>query len=168
VRDIADRIQEAWQRERPDLDVSSIGVLTRVVRIARHLDRARARELREIGTDAATLDVLATLRRAGGPYTLTAGELQRTALVTSGAVSQRLDKLERAGFVRRISDVRDGRLVQVELTKKGLREVDRIVEELMLREAQLLEPLTSREQEQLEKLLRRWLLSFEPDEDAVG
>jgi DNA-binding MarR family transcriptional regulator len=165
---MADRIQQAWQRERPDLDVSSIGVLTRVVRIARHLDRARARELREIRTDATTLDVLATLRRAGEPYTLTAGQLQRTALVTSGAVSQRLDKLERAGFVRRGSDSRDGRLVQVELTKKGLREVDRIVEELMRREAQLLEPLTAREEDLLQDLLRRWLLWFEPDEEAGG
>jgi DNA-binding MarR family transcriptional regulator len=161
MSDMADRIQAAWQRERPDIDTSSIGVITRIVRLARHLERARTEELRDIGTDAVTLDVLATLRRAGSPYQLTPGELQRAALVTSGAITQRLDKLERAGLVRRRPHPSDGRVVEVQLTSAGLRKVDRVVEELMRREGTLLEPLTAADRAKLENLLRRWLLRFE-------
>lgn len=161
MSDMADRIQAAWQRERPDIDTSSIGVITRIVRLARHLERARNEELRDIGTDAATLDVLATLRRAGSPYQLTPGELQRAALVTSGAITQRLDKLERAGLVRRGPHPSDGRVVVVQLTTAGHREVDRVVEELMRREGGLLEPLSDADRAKLENLLRRWLLRFE-------
>jgi DNA-binding MarR family transcriptional regulator len=158
---MADRIQAAWQRERPDIDTSSIGVITRVVRLARYLERARSEELRDIGTDAVTLDVLATLRRAGDPYQLTPGDLQRAALVTSGAITQRLDKLERAGLVRRTSDPSDGRVVIVHLTTAGLREVDRVVKELMRREGKLLDFMTEGDRAKLESLLRHWLLRFE-------
>jgi len=162
-QDSADRIQAAWRRELPRLDVDWIGAHTRVVRIARHLQRARSETLRELGIDADALDVLATLRRAGAPYRLTAGELQRSALVTSGAISQRLDKLERAGFVTRRPDMDDRRLVQVELTNRGRREIDRTVEQLLTRESTLLAPFSKREREQLERLLRQWLLHLEPD-----
>lgn len=161
MSDMADRIQDAWQRERPDIDTSSIGVITRVVRLARHLERARSQELRDIGTDAVTLDVLATLRRAGSPYRLTAGQLQRAALVTSGAITQRLDKLERARLVRRSSDPSDGRIVVVELTTSGRREVDRVVEELMRREGKLLDFMAKDDRTTLERLLRQWVLRFE-------
>jgi DNA-binding MarR family transcriptional regulator len=164
MSDMADRIQAAWQRERPDIDTSSIGVITRIVRLARHLERARSEELRDIGTDSATLDVLATLRRAGSPYQLTPGELQRAALVTSGAITQRLDKLEPAGLVRREPHPSDGRVVVVQLTADGLREVDRVVQELMRRESGLLAPLTDADRANLETLLRRWLLRFESAE----
>lgn len=166
-RDIADRMQAAWRRERPDLDVTWIGIHTRLVRIARHLQRARVEGLRALGTDATTVDVLATLRRAGAPYRASAGELQQAALVTSGAISQRLDKLERAGLVTRRPGTNDRRLVQVELTDKGLREIDRIVEQLVARESELLTPLGQKERKQLETLLRRWLLHFEPEQDQT-
>jgi DNA-binding MarR family transcriptional regulator len=164
ARDLADEIQAAWRRERPELDVESIGILTRIVRIARHLERAREEELQEIGTDASTLDVLATLRRSGKPYRMTAGELQRAALVTSGAISQRLRKLERAGYIRRRPDVRDARRVQVELTPAGVAESDRIVQELMCREERLLDPVPRGERRRLESVLRRWLLQLEPQD----
>jgi len=167
MRDLADDIQAAWARERPELNVESIGILTRIVRIARHLDRTREQELREIGTDSATLDVLATLRRSGKPYRLTAGELQRTGLVTSGAISQRLQKLERAGFIRRSADTHDARRVQVQLTEAGIRESDRIVKELMQREARLLEAISPADRQRLETLLRRWLLQLEPRDATV-
>jgi DNA-binding MarR family transcriptional regulator len=167
MRDLADDIQAAWAHERPELNVESIGILTRIVRIARHLDRTREQELREIGTDSATLDVLATLRRSGKPYRLTAGELQRTGLVTSGAISQRLQKLERAGFIRRSADTHDARRVQVQLTEAGIRESDRIVKELMQREARLLEAISPADRQRLETLLRRWLLQLEPRDATV-
>jgi DNA-binding MarR family transcriptional regulator len=161
TRDGVDAIDDAWRRERPDIDSSSIGIITRIWRLARFLDRARGEALAKLGTDATTLDALATLRRAGRPYRLTAGEMQRRSLVTAGAVTQRLDKLEHAGLVRREGDQRDGRVVQVVLTASGRRLVDRIFVELMRQEQALLAPFTHRERETLVALLRRWLSWFE-------
>ena len=109
------------------------------------------------------LDLLATLRRAGTPYRLTPGELEHASLVSAGAISQRLDRAERQGFVRRTRDGRDRRVVQVELTHVGKTEVDRVVAEVMRRESYLLQPLTKEECRLLEQLLRRWLQRFEPD-----
>src|SRR5919206_4149666 len=106
-RDGVDRVIDAWRRERPDIDVSSIGVLTPALLIGRHLSRARERALRELGTDTPTLDVLATLRRAGAPYRLRTSEIESATSVTAGAVSQRLDRLEARGLVRRERDGED-------------------------------------------------------------
>ena len=161
ARDSVDAIEDAWRRERPDVDGSSIGIVTRIWRLARFLDRARAEALARLGTDPATLDALATLRRAGRPYRLTAGEMQRRSLVTAGAVTQRLDKLEHAGLVRREGDERDGRVVHVVLTARGRRLVDRIFVELMRQEQTILGPLTRKERQTLSILLRRWLSWFE-------
>jgi DNA-binding MarR family transcriptional regulator len=156
-----DGIEQAWRRERPDIDSGSIGIITRIWRLARFLDRARGDALAKLDTDPATLDALATLRRAGKPYRLTAGEMQRRSLVTAGAVTQRLDKLERAGLVRREGDDKDGRVVHVVLTVRGRRLVDRIFVELMDQEQALLAPFTREEREALMVLLRRWLSWFE-------
>ncbi len=161
MRDGVDDIQQAWARERPDIDMSSIGVITRIWRLARHLERARQRTLAALGTDPATLDALAVLRRSGPPYQLTAGAMQRASLITSGAVSQRLDRLEGAGLVRRRPDPADGRVVWVQLTTKGRRLVDTIAAGLMERESELLAPFSTPEREALVHLLRRWLLWFE-------
>jgi DNA-binding MarR family transcriptional regulator len=161
ARDGVDAIEEAWRRERPDVDGSSIGIITRIWRLARFLDRARGDALAGLGTDSSTLDALATLRRAGRPYRLTAGEMQRLSLVTAGAITQRLDRLERAGLVRREGDERDGRVVHVVLTAHGRRLVDRIFVELMRQEQALLAPLTQQDRQTLVVLLRRWLSWFE-------
>jgi DNA-binding MarR family transcriptional regulator len=159
--DSVDEIQEAWRRERPDIDSSSIGIVTRIWRLARFLDRARGEALAKLGTDATTLDALATLRRAGKPYVLTAGEMQDRSLVTAGAVTQRLDKLEQAGLVRRERDARDGRVVNVVLTVRGRRLIDTAFVGLMDQEQALLGPLTRGERDALVSLLRRWLSWFE-------
>jgi DNA-binding MarR family transcriptional regulator len=161
MRDGVDDIQEAWRRERPDVDVSSIGVITRVWRLARHLDRSRRLFLDELGIDATTLDALAVLRRSGPPYRLTAGQMQRASLITTGAVTQRLDKLERNALVRRQADPGDGRLVWVELTSKGRATIDNVVAGLMEREGALLAPLSTRQRAMLASLLRGWLAWFE-------
>jgi DNA-binding MarR family transcriptional regulator len=166
--DSVDVIEQAWRRERPDVDGSSIGIITRVWRLARVLDRARAEILAALGTDAVTLDALATLRRAGAPYRLTAGEMQRRSLVTAGAITQRLDKLERQGLVRREHDEKDGRVVHVLLTARGKRLVDGIFASLMDQEQRVLAPLTPEERARLTALLRRWLSWFEGAERADG
>ncbi|SRR6266536_1373269 len=161
TEDGVDTIQQAWERERPDVDSRSIAIVTRIWRLAHHLERARAETLAALGTDAATLDALATLRRAGSPYRLTAGEMQQRSLVTAGAISQRLDKLEQAGLIRRGRDPSDRRVVQVALTAKGRRLVDRVFIALMEHEQNLLATLSPGEQAALTPILRRWLTSFE-------
>src|SRR5918911_2674626 len=97
--DHVDRVIDAWRRERPDIDVSSIAVLTRALLIGRHLQKARDRALHELGTDTPTLEVLATLRRAGIPYRLRTSEIEAATSVTAGAISQRLDRLQAPGLV---------------------------------------------------------------------
>jgi DNA-binding MarR family transcriptional regulator len=156
-RDRVDAIQEAWRRERPDIDVGSIAILTRALLIGRHLQRARDRALRELGTDTPTLEVLATLRRSGAPYRLRTSEIEEATSVTAGAVSQRLDRLEKRGFVRRERDTGDRRVIHVELTRKGRDLIDGVVAGLMEKEGVLLTPLSERERATLERLLTRWL-----------
>jgi DNA-binding MarR family transcriptional regulator len=163
-KDRIDAIQAAWRRERPDIDVSSIAILTRALLIGRHLARARERALRELGTDTPTLDVLATLRRAGAPYRLRTNEIEAATSVTAGAVSQRLDRLQARGLVRRERDNVDKRVIYVTLTRKGRELIDAVVGGLMERESQLLGPFNDHERKTLERLLTRWLRWFESDE----
>ena len=159
--DQVDRVEAAWRRERPDIDVSSVGVVSRIWRIGRHLQRNRREQLEALGTDSVTLDVLATLRRSGPPYRRTAGELMKSALITSGGVSQRLDKLEKAGLVTRQMHPTDRRRVDVQLTPAGVELVDAVVAEVMEQETKHLSRLDPSEQEQLHTLLRKLLAGFE-------
>jgi DNA-binding MarR family transcriptional regulator len=160
-QDGVDAVEVAWRRERPDLDVSSVGIVTRIWRIGRHLERHRKERLESLGTDRVTLDVLATLRRSGPPYRRTAGELMRSALITSGGVSQRLEKLERAGLVVRHVHGEDRRRVDVELTPAGVELVDSVVASVLEHETKLLSRLSTQDQAQLRDLLRRLLGEFE-------
>src|SRR5882762_8218474 len=104
MRDEVDRLIEAWRRERPDLDYDSLAVLSRVSRLARHLDRARKATFTAHGLEAYEFDVLTALRRAGTPYELSPGELIAQTLVTSGTMTNRIDRLESHGLVRRRPD----------------------------------------------------------------
>lgn len=163
--DGVDRVEADWRRERPDIDVSSFGVVTRIWRIGRHLDQQRKQQFTLMGTDRGTMDVLAMLRRAGPPYRRTAGELTKSALITSGGVSQRLDKLERAGLITRHVDVSDRRRVDVELTSDGVELVDGVLADLMDHDSRVLaKALTDAEQRALSDLLRKLLMSLEPPE----
>lgn len=159
--DAIDLVQRAWRVQRPDVDVTSIGILSRVTRIARYLNRSRTRALAALGTDAVTLDVLATLRRSGPPFRMTAGELMRASLISTAAVTQRLDKLESLGLVRRSSEGPDRRVVWVTLADSGRDVADGTLAGLMDRETPLLTPLSPEERRQLEDLLHRWLLWLE-------
>jgi DNA-binding MarR family transcriptional regulator len=163
--DAIDRIEQAWRRERPDIDVSSVGIISRIWRVSRHLERERKERLAELGTDRVTLDVLAMLRRAGPPYRRTAGDLTRASLITSGGVSQRLDKLERAGLVTRHIHPEDRRRIDVELTAEGMRLVDSVLADLMEHESALLDDLSDADKEHLQRTLKRLLARFERVDD---
>ena len=165
--DGVDRIEQSWVRERPDIDVSSVGIVSRIWRIARYLEQERNQRLVELGTDRVTLDVLAMLRRSGKPYRMTAGQLTKAALITSGGISNRLDKLERNGLVTRAFHAEDRRRVDVLLTPKGVELVDSVVSDLMDHESRLLAALTDKDHSDLRRLLKTLLSHFEhPDHDS--
>lgn len=161
--DAVDRVEQDWVRERPDIDVSSMGVVSRIWRIGRHLEQQRKAQLAGFDSDRGAIDVLAMLRRAGPPYRRTAGELTQHSLITAGGVSQRLDKLERAGLLTRHVDTSDRRRVDVELTPAGVELVDTVLVDLMEHDEKVLaDALTPTEQRRLTSLLRKLLTSLEP------
>ncbi|AYY11734.1 MarR family transcriptional regulator [Actinobacteria bacterium YIM 96077] len=153
-RDNVDDIQEEWLRERPDTPVGSIGVVTRIWRIAKLLADDRRRTMTRLGVDTATRDLLAILRRSGPPYALTPGELARRAAVSPGAISQRVARAESHGLVRRQKNDDDGRGVVVILTDNGHELIERTVDDLLSHEEQLLSGLTDKQRRELSDLLR--------------
>lgn len=159
--DHVQRVVEQWKRERPDLDVSAMAVLSRLWRFARRADAEVDRTFAGHGLQPGWFDVLATLRRAGKPYELTPTQLLETAMVTSAGMTKRLDRLAEAGLVERRPDPRDRRGVRVRLTRQGLQVVNRAVESHVGREEELLAPLTADEREQLDRLLRKLLAGVE-------
>jgi DNA-binding MarR family transcriptional regulator len=159
--DDVDRIVAAWQRERPDLDVSPLHVLSRVSRLARRLDLDRVQAFAQHSLEGWEFDVLSALRRAGDPYELSPGQLVRQTLVTSGTMTNRVDRLERRGLVERSPDPRDRRGVIVRLTTEGQSTVDAAMADLLERERHLLAELPAAEREGLADLLRRLLSTFE-------
>jgi len=160
VRDEVDELTEAWARERPDLDLGALAVFSRVSRLARHLDLARREAFTTHDIESWEFDVLAALRRAGAPYELSPGRLLRATLVTSGTMTNRIDRLADRGFVERHPDPDDRRGVIVRLTGEGKAAVDGAFTALIEAEKALLAELPAGEQKQLAGLLRRLLVSF--------
>jgi len=161
MQDEVDRLVEAWRRERADLDLRPMEVLSRVDRLGHHLDRARRRAFAEHDLEAWEFDVLAALRRAGTPYELSPGRLLRETLVTSGTMTNRVDRLTRRGLVDRLPDPHDRRGVLVRLTPAGRTTVDGALAGLLERERALLAGLGSTEQRTLARLLRALVVPFE-------
>jgi DNA-binding MarR family transcriptional regulator len=159
--DDVDRIVSAWRRERPDLDVTPLEVLSRVSRLARRLDLARGTAFAEHGLDGWEFDVLSALRRAGTPYELSPGQLVAETLVTSGTMTNRVDRLAARGFVERRPDPSDRRGVIVRLTSTGMAVVDAALADLLAHEHDLLADLGTGERDDLAGLLRRLLRPFE-------
>ncbi|GAA3409681.1 hypothetical protein GCM10018952_11270 [Streptosporangium vulgare] len=165
--DEVDLLVAAWRQERPDLDVEPLQVLSRVSRLARHLDRARRASFAEHGLETWEFDVLTALRRAGDPYEMSPGALLRATLVTSGTMTNRIDRLAAAGLVRRRPDPEDRRGVLVSLTDAGRTRVDGAFADLLRRERDLLSGLGKREQQALAGLLRTLLVPFDATETGV-
>jgi len=161
VRDETDSLLDAWHRERPDLDVAPLSVLSRVTRLARHLDRERRAAFAEHGLEAYEFDVLSALRRSGAPYELTPGQLVRQTLVGSGTTTNRLDRLESRGLIDRRPDPEDGRVRRVRLTDRGRDRLDAALADLLDRERRLLGGLSEPDRNTLAGLLRSVLVNFE-------
>jgi DNA-binding MarR family transcriptional regulator len=154
VRDEVDDLVAAWRAERPDLDVAPLEVLSRISRLARHLDRARRAAFASHGLEPWEFDVLSALRRQGHPYQLSPGALLRTTLVTSGTMTNRIDRLAAAGLVRRRPDPQDKRGVLVTLTAAGQSTVDAALCDLLADEQVLLAGLGQQQRRTLAALLR--------------
>ena len=163
MRDEVDRLVEAWQRERADLDLGPMEVLSRVTRLGHHLDRARRQAFTEHAIESWEFDVLAALRRAGAPYELSPGRLLKETLVTSGTMTNRVDRLAARGLVERRPDPHDRRGVLVRLTPAGRRTVDGALEGLLRRERDLLAGLDATDQKRLAGLLRSLVAPFESE-----
>ncbi|MFC5707720.1 MarR family winged helix-turn-helix transcriptional regulator [Aeromonas eucrenophila] len=157
--DHVDLLLVQWARQRPDLDCSPMGVLGRVARMAAIAGREVSEDLKECGLLGSDFDILATLRRADEPLTPTA--LYQSAMLTSGAMTARLDKLAERGLIERQAAPSDRRSLLVCLTQEGRELIERAVERHVANERRLLAPLTQAEQAQLAALLKRWLLENE-------
>ena len=160
-RDEVDRLVEAWERERPDLDVSPLSVLSRVTRLARHLDRARREAFTDHDLETWEFDVLAALRRAGAPYELSPGQLLTVTLVASGTMTNRIDRLTGRGLVTRRPDPDDRRGVLVTLTDEGRSRVDAALDDLLAQEHAILVGLPAADRTQLAALLRTVTAPFD-------
>jgi DNA-binding MarR family transcriptional regulator len=166
VRDEVDDLVAGWHAERPDLDVSPLQVLSRLSRLARHLDRARRAAFAAHGLEPWEFDVLSALRRQGPPYQLSPGALLHATLVTSGTMTNRIDRLAAAGLVSRHRDPLDKRGVLVALTERGKADADAALAGLLERERELLAGLDPAQQAALADLLRLLLAPFDAPAQA--
>ena len=157
AQDEVDALLDAWRRERPDLDVAPMEVLSRISRLAHHLDRRRATAFSSHGLEPWEFDVLAALRRSGRPYQLTPGQLLRETLVTSGTMTNRVDRLAGRDLVNRVDHPGDRRGVLVRLTNQGRETVDAALADLLEAERAMLDGLSQTDRHQLVGALRQLL-----------
>jgi DNA-binding MarR family transcriptional regulator len=160
MADHVDLVLEQWGERRPDLDASPMGVVGRVSRLSQLFDGELRRNFARYDLDRASFDVLATLRRSNAEHSLTPAGLMRSSMVTSGAITQRLDRLEARGLVERAPSETDGRGVQVTLTEEGLRLIDDVLPTHLETENRLLAGLSAPERQQLADTLRTLLESL--------
>jgi len=150
------RILAQWGRERPDLDVSPLGVVGRLHRLADALNVELRALFATAGLSDGDFDVIASLRRSGEPYALTPSELAATTMVTSGAVTKRVDRLATQGYVTRTVSSSDARSRTIALTAAGHALIDELFPRHVENERRLLAGLSADEQADLARLLEKW------------
>ncbi|MGL4197420.1 MAG: MarR family winged helix-turn-helix transcriptional regulator [Allorhizobium sp.] len=161
VPDAVDHILAQWARERPDLDVTPMGLIGRLGRLRAHLTRAHETAFQRHGLNGASFDLLATLRRSGPPFRLSPSDLLDTMMITSGTMTNRIDQLEKQGLVERLPHPDDRRALLVALTDKGRDVIDAAVTDHIENQHHLVEPLTLEERTVLDGLLKKYLTAFE-------
>jgi DNA-binding MarR family transcriptional regulator len=167
-RDHVDHVRDQWARQRPELDTFPIEVVARVGRLARYFDHGLDRVLSRYGLRREHWDALASLRRVGPPFRLSPTDLYRGLMRSSGAMTNRLHRLEATGLIRRVPDPGDGRGLLVELTRRGRALVDEVAPAHLDNERAMLAALTPAEQRRFADLLRTVLLSFEDGQGPPG
>jgi len=158
-KDPIDEILDQWSEERPDLDTASLGIVIRVMTLYRSFSRQADRALAPLDLELWEYDVLSALRRQGEPYVLPATRLARETGLSSGAMTNRIDRLETRGLVRRTPDRSDRRGVNVSLTAKGMRLIDRAIQHRLESARDSLQALTAAQQHELAQLLRSAVLA---------
>ena len=158
-RDAIDEILEQWSEERPDLDTASLGVVIRVMTLYRSFSRQATRALEPLELELWEYDVLSALRRQGSPCALPATRLARETGLSSGAMTNRIDRLETRGLVRRTRDRNDRRGVIVSLTAKGRKLIDRAIQHRLESARDSLQTLSAAQQHELAQLLRSAVLA---------
>lgn len=168
VQDSIGLLLADWARERPDLDFSPVGVITRLARVRAHIDTALLQVFRDFSLTAADFRVIVTLRRVGPPYELPQARLMTQLALTSGTISLRVDRLAKRGIITREADPDDKRGQRLRLTADGLRLFDKITPVHLANEERLLSSLTPGERDTLAQLLRKLLISFESGTVQAG
>ncbi|GAL18968.1 MarR family winged helix-turn-helix transcriptional regulator [Vibrio maritimus] len=159
--DAIDRVVEQWAKQKPELDTDPMAMMGRLMRIAKYMETKVADLHKKYDLKLGEFDVLATLRRSGKPYRLTPSELIDTMMLTSGAMTNRLDKLETKGLILREHSKEDRRSVTVQLTKDGLILIDKLIEEHADVQKSLVKSMTSAQKKQANQLLKVWLSQYE-------
>jgi len=162
-KDLIDALLDDWDFQRADPETEPMGITLRVQTLAKMFNDLASIRLQEFDLQWWQYDVLSALRRQGEPYRMAASELAAAGMLTSGAMTNRIDRLEQAGLVQRVKDDRDRRRVLVQLTREGLRLVERASEARFETATAALAGLKDRDQRQLNRLLRLLLLSLEPE-----
>ena len=162
--DRVDKILAQWNRERPDLDVQPMGLIGRVSRLSMILRTEMEKTWAEFGLNPPSFDVLATLRRSGPPYRLSPGDLIASTMVTSGTMTNRIDKLVAAGLVERTPNPEDGRGFLIGLSAEGFALIDRAVGAHVAKQEKLVEALTAEELDRLDDALRTFLEKIDVDD----
>lgn len=160
-RDAVDQILAQWNRERPDLDVSPMGLIGRLGRLRAHISRAHEAVFQRHGLNSASFDLLATIRRSGPPFRLSPSELLDTMMITSGTMTNRIDQLEKQGLVERLPHPEDRRALLVALTERGRAVIDAAVTDHVANQHRLVETLTPEDRSALDRLLKQYLTAFE-------
>ncbi|QVL31742.1 MarR family transcriptional regulator [Telmatocola sphagniphila] len=158
--DLIDRMNAAWRQQRPDLDPTPLESVGRVIVLAKHLEKSVEAALESHDLSLGQFDILATLRRQGDGGKLTPGQLMESVMLSSGGMTNRLDRLEKAELIQRYADPDDRRGVMVGLTAKGKKLIDAATKTRFEEARKSMPPLTERQTEQLIDLLRKWLLQF--------
>ena len=161
AKDIIDQLIDQWERERPDLDARPMAVVGRILRLATHLDRRVNEALKPFGLAVWGFDILATLRRHGKPYAMTPTALMEAAMLSSGAMTNRIDRLENLGLVERQPSPNDRRSFQVQLTRKGRKVIEKAIEVRFAEAEDALDGVSKRDRKQLGNLLRNVLLKMD-------
>lgn len=153
--DLVDRLIEDWRQERPDLDARPMGCVGRILRLGKLLEASANNAIKATGLCYTDFDVLATLRRSGSPYRMAPTALRSSVLITSGAMTAALNRLELALLIKRTQDSKDGRIRWVTLTARGKTLVDRAVELRFAEAANAIRNLSVKERADLAELLRK-------------
>jgi DNA-binding MarR family transcriptional regulator len=163
ARDSVDRIVDAWAERDPKVDARPLEVVGRLLLCAGHLERAIVAALQPFGLSFGDFDVLNTLRRVGGGRGVNPGYLAKSSLITTGAMTSRLDRLERVGLITRTASTIDRRAVFVRLTRRGERHAERALHAVIAADEAFLEPLSKPQRATVAALLKQLLLRFESE-----